>query len=73
MKGLELDGAKSKQMKFRKVGGGRKNREFEWNGGRLEIVRKLCYLGYKMRENNENEDHVKKSAGKARPTPPTTS
>lgn len=64
-KGLELNAKKTKIMIFRKAGGRRKNCIFEWNGENLEIVKKFDYLGYTLKGNNKEGEHINSRVGKA--------
>jgi hypothetical protein len=64
-RGLELNTGKTKMMNFRKAGGRRKIYKFETEEGEIEMVKKIRYLGYEMRENNKEKDQIKKVRSKA--------
>ena len=55
-------------MLFRKKGGRRKEVTYKWNGETLETVRKFDYLGYTLKGNNSDAEHIKKIKGKANGT-----
>ena len=65
-KGLELNVKKYKMIEFRKGGGRRKNVEFTWGGDKIEIVREINYLGYKLHENNGKQKHIRYVTATAR-------
>ena len=52
-------------MICRKAGGRRKEERFRQNDEEIERVRELEYLGYTVRENNEDKHHIKKVVRKA--------
>lgn len=64
-KRLELNTGKTKIMIFRKTGGRRKKYEFKWNEEKVELVKTFDYLGYKLKQNNKEGEHIKKLKGKA--------
>ena len=55
-------------MLFRKKGGRKKEVTFKWKEEELEWVRKFDYLGYTMKGNNSDTEHIKKIKGKANGT-----
>ena len=59
---------KSKIMVFRKAGGREKKRQWKWEEETMEEVKTYKYLGYIMKKNNENEEHVRTQIGKAKRT-----
>ena len=67
-KGLELNADKTEMMLFRKKGGRRKDVTFTWNGKVLEMVKKFDYLGYTLKGNNSDTEHIRKIKGKANGT-----
>ena len=67
-KGLELNAKKTKIMLFRKKGGRKKEVTFRWKEEELEMVKKFEYLGYTMKGNNSDTEHIKKIKGKANGT-----
>ena len=51
---------KTKIMEFRKAGGRRKKTEFFWEEGKMiEKVRGFKYLGYVLKTDNVDEEHIK--------------
>lgn len=64
-KGLELNAKKIKMMIFRKAGGGKKKYVFKWNEEILETVKSFDYLGYTLKENNKEGEHINTRVGKA--------
>lgn len=52
-------------MCFRKVGGRRKEYKFEYEKKKIEVMKSFAYLGYKMKSNNKENNHIKKVKGKA--------
>lgn len=64
-KRLELNGEKTKVMRFRK-GGGRKSKiEWRWKGKKLEDVRKFKYLGYVIQRNGGQGEQIRDRRKKA--------
>ena len=55
-------------MLFRKKGSRKKEVTFKWKEEELEWVRKFYYLGYTMRGNNSDTEHIKKIKDKANGT-----
>ena len=53
-------------MVFKKAGGREKKRQWKWEEGIMEEVKTYKYLGYVMKRNNGNEEHVKTQIGKAK-------
>ena len=52
-------------MLFRKKGGRRKEVVYKWNDEVLEMVKRFDYLGYTMKGNNSEQEHIRKIKGKA--------
>lgn len=65
-RGLELNAEKSKIMRFRRAGGRWKEEIFKWGDKDIEIVKSFIYLGYKLKSNGGNEDHIRYITDKAR-------
>lgn len=65
-KGLELNVKKSKAMTFRKVGERRRKMDSRWKGEEIEEVKTISYLEYTLKENKEDDGHIKGVAGKAK-------
>lgn len=63
-KGLIINVDKTKMMCFRKAGGRRKKIEFKIGGKEIETVKKFNYLGYELKENNNEDAHMKYINGK---------
>ena len=63
---LKLSVEKSKIMMFKKAGGREKKRQWKWEEKTVEEVKAYKYLGFVMRRNNGNEEHIKTQIGKAR-------
>lgn len=53
-------------MTFRKGGGRRKKPNIKCKGEEIEEVKTYNYLGYTLKENNSEEDHVKAIVGKTK-------
>lgn len=64
-KGLELNVGKMKIMRFKKVGGRMKKREWRWRGKRLEEIKEFRYLGYTLQRNGGQEAHIKERIKRA--------
>ncbi|XP_077280504.1 uncharacterized protein LOC143907534 [Temnothorax americanus] len=58
-KGLILNSEKTKIMRCRKGGGRWKKVSWRWKGRIIEEVRKFCYLGYVVKFNGRQDEHVK--------------
>ena len=64
--GLELNVEKTKIMEFRKnAKRRRKNVEFKWKGSKIEIVKEVTYLGYRMQTDNGEQKHIENITKKA--------
>ncbi|CAD6216275.1 GSCOCG00011331001-RA-CDS, partial [Cotesia congregata] len=63
-KRLEVNVGKTKVMRCRKGGGRKKRVRWEWNGREIEEVSSYTYLGYLIRTNGEQGDHVRESVEK---------
>lgn len=53
-------------MIFKKAGGREKKRIWKWGGREIEEVKALKYLGFALKRNNGNEEHIKAQIGKAK-------
>lgn len=65
-KKLELSAEKSKVVVFKRDGGRGRKRKWWWGKEEIEEVKKIKYLGYEIRSNNREEEHVRKRIRKAR-------
>lgn len=61
-KKLQLSTEKSKMIGFKKGG---EEREWKWEGEKIEEVTEFKYLGYVMRRNGENESEIRELKKKA--------
>ena len=65
-KGLELNIDKTKIIRLKKKGRtSKKTKRFKWEEKEIEEVKEFTYLGYVMKENNEEGEHIKKITKKA--------
>jgi len=64
-KKLELNVNKTKIMRFRKGGGRVGKKEWRWKGRKIEEVKEITYLGYRLQRNGSQEAQVKDRVKKA--------
>src|SRR5436190_12995035 len=63
-KGLDVNGAKSKIMRFRKGGGRERRIRWSWKGKAVEEVKEYTYLGYTLQRNGGQEAHIRERVKK---------
>ncbi|XP_029054544.1 uncharacterized protein LOC114881833 [Osmia bicornis bicornis] len=61
-KKLTLNVEKSKMMKFKKGGGNERKIERRWEGRPVEEVKEFVYLGFRLKRNGKDEEHIKDRA-----------
>jgi len=64
-KKLQLNIEKTKMVCFKKGGGRRREKEWKWEGKKIEEVTEIKYLGYIIKRNGENDDQIKELKKKA--------
>lgn len=52
-------------MVFRKAEERKKKLVFRWEGEEIEVVKRFDYMGYTMKENNKDGEHIRTRVGKA--------
>ncbi|KYM95004.1 hypothetical protein ALC62_14361 [Cyphomyrmex costatus] len=65
-KKLKLSAEKSKVIVFRNDGGKWSKRNWWWGNDKIEEVKSINYLGYIMKSNNDDEEHIKERVRRAR-------
>lgn len=63
-KRLEVNVGKTKVIRCRKGGGRKKRVQWNWNGRAIEEASRYKYLGYVIKSNGEQGDHVRESVAK---------